>query len=59
MRTQEPRGTAMSEYGRLAELQIRERIEQNSRSRLLTGRPDSGRHRLARQLHAWADRLDG
>lgn len=57
MRT-EPRGTTMSEYGRLAELTINERIAEASRSRAGGRQSRSGRHLLARRLHDLADRLD-
>ncbi len=48
----------MSEYGRLAELKINERIAEASRSRAGGRQSRSGRHLLARRLHDLADRLD-
>lgn len=47
----------MNEYGRLAELQINERVERASRSRV-GQRRDHGRQQLARRLHDLADRLE-
>jgi len=59
MRTDEPRGTGMNEYGRLAELQINERVERASRARVAGRRREHGRQQLARRLHDLADCLEG
>ena len=48
----------MNEYGRLAELQINERVERASRARVAGRRREHGRQQLARRLHDLADRLE-
>lgn len=48
----------MSDYDRLAELQMNERIDRAGRTRAARRRRDSGRHQLARGLRGLAERLD-